>query len=79
LGKTFPITAERINLQFRADAFNAINHPNFANPAENAYNGYDQEDYLKGSQFGAISFPAVPPGNLNNGARVVQVSLRAEF
>jgi hypothetical protein len=29
--KNFPIT-EKINLQFRADLFNILNHPNFANP-----------------------------------------------
>jgi hypothetical protein len=79
LGKKFPITAERVNLNFRADAFNALNHPNFALPAENAYNGYDQQDYLQGSGFGQISFTVVPSGNQNNGARVLQLSLRLEF
>ena len=29
LAKNFPITGERLNLKFRADAFNAFNHPNF--------------------------------------------------
>ena len=30
--KTWPL-AQRANLQFRWEAFNATNHPNFANPA----------------------------------------------
>ena len=29
LGKTFPLYKERVNLKFRADAFNATNHPSF--------------------------------------------------
>lgn len=79
LAKKFPITSERVNLNFRADAFNAFNHPNFALPAENVYNGYDQQDYQQGAGFGQISFTVVPPGNSNNGARVLQLSLRLEF
>jgi hypothetical protein len=79
LGKNFPIYREAVNLKFRADAFNALNHPNFANPAENVYNGYDQEDYEGGPTFGQISFSANPDANENSGARVLQVSLRLQF
>jgi hypothetical protein len=79
LGKTFPIVSEKVSAKFRADAFNAFNHPNFTIPDENVFNGYDQEDYQAGSGFGQISFTANPTDNLNSGARVLQLSLRVEF
>jgi hypothetical protein len=79
LGKKFPLSAERFNFIFRADAFNALNHPNFAVPSENVYNGLDETDYQEGPGFGQISYPEVAPGNGNNGARVLQVSGRIEF
>jgi Carboxypeptidase regulatory-like domain len=78
LAKNFPVYKDRVNLKFRADAFNALNHPNFALPQENGFNGFDQQDFTS-SSFGTISNTVTPAGNLNNGARVVQVSLRLEF
>lgn len=86
LGKTFPITAEKVNLKFRADAFNVLNHPNFQLPADNGFNGYDQTDAIDdvnpnapGLGFGQSSFTVSPTGNENDGARVLQLSLRLEF
>ncbi|MGH9588817.1 MAG: hypothetical protein ACRD25_00385, partial [Terracidiphilus sp.] len=79
LAKNFPVYKEAVNVKFRADAFNALNHPNFEIPAENVYNGYDQEDYQQGPHFGEVNFPVVPSGNENSGARVLQLSLRLEF
>jgi hypothetical protein len=78
LAKVFPLYSESVNLRFRADAFNAFNHPNFGLPQSNSYNGYDQQDFTS-TTFGTISNTVTPPGNLNNGARVVQLSLRLEF
>jgi len=79
LGKEFPIVSEKVKMKFRADAFNALNHPNFAIPTENVFNGYDQEDFQQGGGFGAVSFTSDPTGNLNSGARVLQLALRVEF
>jgi hypothetical protein len=79
LAKTFPLVGEGVSLKFRADAYNALNHPNFTIPDENVFNGYDQEDYQGGSHFGQISFTQNPTANLNSGARVLQVALRLEF
>jgi hypothetical protein len=78
LAKTFPIYGEKVNLKFRADSFNTFNHPNFTVPSENVYNGLDQQD-ITSSTFGDISYTVEPDGNLNNGARVLQLSLRLEF
>jgi hypothetical protein len=78
LQKTFPIIGESLSFKFRADAFNALNHPNFNLPANNVYNGYDQQD-VTSSSFGQISTTVEPAGNLNNGARVLQLSGRLEF
>ena len=64
LGKTFPLYRESLNLKFRADAFNAFNHPNFDTPSN---------DITETSgKFGVISATA-------NGARVLQLALRLEF
>ena len=65
LAKKFAIWPERdLNLVFRADFFNVLNHPSFSTPALNIIGNQ--------SNFGTI-------GGTLNGARVGQFSLRLEF
>ena len=80
LAKTFPVVGDKVNLKFRADAFNAFNHPNFATPT-NVPNTYDltNADITAGT-FGQIT-STVPlgGGSPGAGARVLQFALRLEF
>jgi hypothetical protein len=64
VAKSFPLFRERYKLQFRADAFNVFNHPNFAFPNSN----------IKSPNFGVISALAG-----QEAARVLQFALRFEF
>ena len=74
LGKTFPLYREKVNLKFRCDAFNALNHPNFQTPSfEN-----NMDLTSPPSQFGAIPGTVTPNGS-DQSARVLQGSLRLEF
>jgi len=63
LGKTFPILEDKLNLKFRADAFNVFNHPTFGTASLNIV--------TNGSNFGQVSG--------TGSARVAQFSLRLEF
>jgi hypothetical protein len=65
LGKTFPIAGDRVNLKFRADAFNATNHPSFSTPSTDITEA-------SGTPFGNI-------GTTASSARVLQGALRLEF
>jgi hypothetical protein len=77
-GRKFHIT-ERLNLQFRADAFNVFNHPNFMNPG-----GYVQfGSYYIQSQ-SMLNKGLGQSGGLNSlfqegGPRSVQLSLKLTF
>jgi hypothetical protein len=67
LAKTFPLILDRVNLKFRADAFNVFNHPTFGAP---------------GSGNADITQSSAPFGQINGttGApRVLQLALRVEF
>ena len=71
LGKTFPIYGDKVKLNFRADAFNVLNHPVFAAPTGTPTTGVD--DITSGS-FGQItgtSTTILP--------RVMQFAARLEF
>ena len=75
IGRKFSIT-ERLNLQFRADAFNLFNHPNFTNPG----------GYLSGGPSELLSRETLNTGlgGLNpifqeGGPRSLQLSLRLAF
>jgi hypothetical protein len=75
LGKTFPIYEDKVNLIFRADAFNLLNHPAFGSPAGGLMpTGAPGLTLVSGiSNFGQIV------GTAGEGARVAQLSLRLEF
>jgi 3D (Asp-Asp-Asp) domain-containing protein len=65
VGKTFPLFSENYKLVFRADAFNAFNHPNFDILTSTGAN-------LTSSSFGRLGHMASP-------SRVLQGALRFEF
>jgi hypothetical protein len=75
VGKTFPVT-ERVRLQFRADAFNAFNHPNFATPCNDITNVSCLFGTINSTVGTGINSTTATPQNT---ARVMQGSLRLEF
>ena len=75
LGRLFTL-GDRLRLQFRADAFNALNHPNFTNPS-----GYIQ---FGSTQFQSRKMLNQGLGGLNplfqgGGPRSLQLSLKLTF
>jgi hypothetical protein len=74
LGKTFPLYRERVNMKFRADAYNAFNHPNFSTPS---FTG-NMSLVAPPDEFGVVP-GTVTPAFADQAARVLQVALRVEF
>jgi hypothetical protein len=71
LFKSFPTWREQY-LQFRADAFNVLNHPTLANPGNNGNTGNDN------SNGGNITGPKFFQNNTPD-ARFFQLSLKYAF
>ena len=74
LAKAFQIIHDKLTLQFRADAFNLFNHPNFGIPA--------LDIVLNASNFGQITSTNQNPDSsavAADDARVAQFSLRLQF
>jgi hypothetical protein len=59
---------ERLNLQFRTEAFDVFNHPNFGNPNLNT----------QSATFGRITSTRFPVGDFGS-ARQLQISLKLQF
>ncbi|MHB8527254.1 MAG: TonB-dependent receptor [Candidatus Acidiferrales bacterium] len=74
LGRKFPIS-EKLGLQFRADAFNLFNHPNFANPAAFV----QLISTLSSTQMLNQSLGGLNPLFQEGGPRSLQVSLKLLF
>jgi hypothetical protein len=76
IGRKFPIR-EGLNLQFRADAFNALNHPNFSNPAGTIDSG-DPTD-LQSIRMLNQGLGGLNPLFQEGGPRSLQLSMKLNF
>ncbi len=74
VGRKFPIS-EKVGLQFRADAFNLFNHPNFANPAAFV----QLSSTLSSTQMLNQGLGGLNPLFQEGGPRSLQVSLKLTF
>lgn len=77
IGRKFSIT-ERLNVQFRADAFNLLNHPNFTNPGATVQFPGDTSGFLSPSTLNN-GLGGLNPLFQVGGPRSLQLSLRLAF
>lgn len=75
IARIFPLY-ESLNLQFRADAFNILNHPNFTNPP--GYIQYGQYGF-QSQQMLNNGLGGLNPIFQQGGPRSLQLSLRLSF
>jgi hypothetical protein len=75
IGRKFPLT-DRLKLQFRADAFNLLNHPNFTNPG--AFVQYGSLE-LQSSEMLNQGLGGLNPLFQEGGSRSLQFSLKLTF
>ena len=75
VGRKFAVT-ERLNLEFRADAFNVLNHPNFTNPPALVEFG---PAYLQSGTMLNQSLGGLIPIFQEGGPRSLQLSLKLTF
>ncbi|HKV81595.1 MAG TPA: carboxypeptidase regulatory-like domain-containing protein [Candidatus Sulfotelmatobacter sp.] len=68
LAKTTPLMADRVNLEFRVEAFNVLNHPEFAIPDTNVNDTF--------TTFGQVISTGTFRGSA---ARIVQLAARLSF
>jgi len=78
-GRTFYVT-RTMNFQFRADSFNVLNHPNFANPSGNLSSGslFGVSTAMANSPFNGVTNGLIPLFRVG-GPRSLQLSLRFSF
>lgn len=77
LARKFALT-DRVNLQFRTDAFNLFNHPNFANPF-GYYLGPGIANYFVSTQMLNKGLGGLNPLFQEGGPRSLQLSLKLSF
>jgi hypothetical protein len=78
--RQFPI-GDRYNLEFRLDAFNATNHPNFANPSSQQGANFESPFFGVATQmlYSGAGGGGANPSQTSGGPRSVQFSLRFQF
>ena len=75
VARKIPIT-ERVNVQFRTDAFNVLNHPNFFNPGASVFAGASQ---LRSNRMLNQGLGGLNSLFQEGGPRSLQLSLRLTF